>query len=194
MVGWIGWDFAGAVAHVDDESIATHFFHVIVPVWPGATYYRTGAGEFAIARSRQSVILGLVRTPLWLLATLLAAPALLDHALWLALLPLALLVGGIAALLTFGAGSLPPAERERRALLKRVTGLGAPPELLPDDVLVQRREQLVDAWFEEFHSDWRLAITRQRLGAEVLVALAEYHGEAKLVRRARENLIDALGN
>ena len=45
-------------------------------------------------------------------------------------MPIVAALAGIAAVLTFVVGRLPPEERERRELLRRVTGIGAPPELM----------------------------------------------------------------
>jgi hypothetical protein len=138
------------------------------------------------------VVLGYLRTPLWFSAAMLAAPAMFAGE-WLVLLPVAALLAAAAAVLTFAVGRLSPGERARRELLRRVAGLGAPPELLPEDMLEQLREDLADAWYREHRTDWRDAI-RRGAASEVLVALADYHQAPRLLIRARTNLIDAEGN
>jgi len=194
---WIGWDDAGTVEKVGSEAIVTSFWWIVMPVRAGKSFYRfrTPDGEevrLEIPRHRRSVVLGYLRTPLWLAAVVAAAPALMAFQHW-ELLPIALALGAIAAFLTFVAGRLPPDERDRRQLLHRVSGIGAPPELLPPPMLAQIREGLADAWFFEYHTDWRDAI-RRGTPSEVLVALADYHQIPQLLTRARTNLIIAEGN
>lgn len=195
----IGWSEAGHVERLGKESIATEFFHAVIPVWPRPTsIYRfvTLAGEEAaldIPRDRRSVVLGLLRTPLWLATLLFGLPPLFDFARWNALLPLAIALAIAALWTTFVEGRLPRAERERRELLRRVSGLGAPPELLPDSMREDICEELADKWFRELHTDWRDAIYAG-VASEVLVALAEYHRSPQLLIRARTNLIDRGGN
>jgi len=194
---WIGWDDAGTVEKVGSESIVTSFWWIVMPVRAGKSFYRFRTREGAearleIPRYRRSVVLGYLRTPLWFAALVVAAPALMASRHW-ELLPIGLALGAIAAFLTFFAGRLSPGERDRRQLLHRVSGMGAPPELLPPALLAQIREALADAWFHEHHTDWRDAI-RRGTPSEVLVALADYHQIPKLLIRARTNLIDAEGN
>ena len=195
--GWIGWDDAGAVEKIGSESIVTSFWWIVMPVRAGKSFYRFRTregteGRFEIPRHRRSVVLGYLRTPLWFAALVAAAPALFAFQHW-ELLPIALVLGVTAALLTFVAGRLSPGERDRRQLLHRISGIGAPPELLPPTALAQIREDLADAWFHEHHTDWRDAI-RGGTPSELLVALADYHQVPQLLIRARTNLINAEGN
>jgi hypothetical protein len=194
----IGWVDAGLVEQMGSEAIVTEFFEVIVPVRAGKSFYRfrTRAGEFRrfeIPRHRRSVVLGFVRTPLWLATVVLLTPAFVDLARWWPFVLLGLAFGAVAAFATFRAGQLDGAERERRELLARVVGLGAPPELIPEDMLEEMRDDLADAWFHETQIEWRQAI-HDRVASETLVALAEYHRSPQLLIRARTNLIDAEGN
>jgi hypothetical protein len=189
---WIGWDTAGTVERLDDEAIETRFFCVLIPVRPGKSYYRfrTRSGDEAaieIPRHRRSVLAGLSRTPLWLGALILTLPAVVMPARWLHLLPIGLGLAVLAAAVTFGLGRLGADERERRRLLQRVTGLGAPPELLPDGRREATAEDLADAWFDRHGEDWRDAIERG-VASEQLVALAEYYLEPDLAAFARESL------
>lgn len=175
----------------------TTFWWVVIPIHASKSFYRFRTREgtedrFEIPQHRQSVMLGYLRTPLWFAATILAAPALLAFQHW-ELVPIALALGALAAFLTFVAGRLSPGERDRRQLLHRVSGIGAPPELLPPAMREQIREALADAWFREHQTDWRDAI-RRGMASEILVALAEYHQAPQLLIRARTNLINAEGN
>ena len=199
MYGWIGWYDAGHVDRLGKESVATEFFHVVLPVWPRSTstyHFVTPAGEDSeiyIPRDWRSVVLGLARTPLWLAALMLGMPGLIDFERWPILLPVALALAVVAGWITFGMGRLSRGERARRELLKRVSGIGAPPELLPDDMRHDLCEDIADRWFREFQIDWRDAIYAG-VASEVLVALAEYHKAPQLLIRARTNLIDRGGN
>jgi len=194
---WIGWGDAGAIERVGPEAIVTSFWCVVVPVRAGNSFYRFrtrdgSEARFEIPRQRRSVVLGYVRTPLWFSATILAAPVVFAGRAW-SLLPIVAALAGIAAVLTFVVGRLPPGERERRELLRRVSGIGAPPELMPAPMLDEIREGLADAWYRAEHRDWRDAIVAGT-ASEVLVALADYFQVPRLLARARANLIDAEGN
>jgi hypothetical protein len=194
---WIGWSDAGAIERVGPEAIVTSFWCVVVPVWAGNSFYRfcTRDGvetRFEIARQRKSVVLGYVRTPLWFSAMILAAPVMFAGRWW-SLVPIVAALAGVAAMLTFIVGRLPPEERERRELLRRVAGVGAPPELMPAQILDEIREGLAQAWYRAENRDWRDAIP-VGVASEVLVALADYYQMPRLLARARANLINAEGN
>jgi hypothetical protein len=194
---WIRWDDAGVIERVGPEAIVTSFWCVVVPVRAGSSFYRFRTRDgiearFEIPRQRRSVVLGYVRTPLWFSATILAAPVVFAGRSW-SLVPIVAALAGIAAVLTFVVGRLPPGERERRELLRRVSGIGAPPELMPAPMLDEIREGLADAWYRAEHRDWRDAILAGT-ASEVLVALADYYQVARLLARARANLINAEGN
>jgi hypothetical protein len=194
---WIGWDDAGAIEQVGPEAIVTSFWCVVVPVRAGNSFYRFRTRDgiearFEIPRQRRSVVLGYVRTPLWFSATILAAPVVFAGQWW-SLVPIVAALAGIAAVLTFIVGRLSPGERERRELLRRVSGIGAPPELMPAPMLHEIREGLADAWHRAEHHDWRDAIL-VGTASEILVALADYYQVPRLIARARANLINAEGN
>jgi hypothetical protein len=194
---FVGWRDAGYVDRLGREVIATEFFHVFIPIWPRARsmyLFHTETGElaqFEIPRDRRSVILGYLRTPIWLLAAILGAGGLAEDR-WL-LIAIAVACAALGGFLTFVAGTLHPIERDRRAVLKRVTGIGVPPELMPASMRERARDQLADTWFHEHGVGWRSAITRG-VANEILVAIAEYDRSPKLIYRARVNLIDAEGN
>lgn len=197
--GWIGWNDAGHVDRLGPESLATDFFYVVIPVWPANTSkykFVTPSGERAtvlVPRDRRSVVLGLIRTPLALVTTVLVTPIVIDWSRWGWLWPVAVAAMGAAAWAMWGAGRLPRAEFERRALLRRVSGVGIPPEWLADEVREGLGDDLAERWIREFGSDWRTAI-HAGVASEVLVALAEYAREPQLMIRARTNLIDRGGN
>jgi hypothetical protein len=189
---WLGWDDAGTIERLGPEAIVTSFWWAVLPVRAGKSFYRYSDGRFEIPRCRRSVVLGYLRTPLWLAATIVAAPVLFASDRW-ELLPIGLALAAIAAVLTFAVGRLPRGERERRELLRRVAGIGAPPELMPAPMRAQLRDDLADAWWREYHVGWREAI-HAGTASEVLVALAEYYQSPQLLIRARTNLIERGGN
>ena len=192
MTTWLDCEDYGAIDRLDSESIVTEFFTIVFPIWPSRTVYlyKSTEGEerrVQIPLDRRSVALGYARFTTWMATLMLAAPALADFARWGYLLPFALGLVGLATVFTFVLGRLDPSEADRRALLRRVAGIGAPPDLLPLPFRIDMCEQLADTWYTEFRLGWREAIERG-MGHELLVALAEYHCEPQLVLAARKNL------
>lgn len=190
-ITWFDTHDFGVVDRVDDEGIVTAFYTVLLPVWPDHSAYvfrgpNGEPGRIKLALQPRSVVLGYLRAPTWLAALVLAAPAaLVPGRAWL-FLPAAVL-GIVAALLTFVAGRLGEPERLRRALLCRVIGFGAPPELLDEELRAEIRAGLLARWHARSpRRRWTDAI---ELGDahELLVALAEYHRAPHLVARARES-------
>ena len=192
METWLECEDYGTIERLETEAIVTEFFTIVFPIWPARSVYlyRSSDGEerrVPIPLDRRSVALGYARFLTWMTALVLAAPAVFDFPRWGALLPFALAVAGVAAVLQFVLGKLDPAEADRRALLRRVAGIGAPPELLPFPFRIEMCETLADRWYTEHRLGWREAIDRG-MGHELLVALAEYHCEPLLVTHARKNL------
>jgi len=190
--GLEGWDLYGTVDRLEGESIGTWFFCFIVPLWFGSsTYVWTcrdgGTHHTTIALQPRSVILGYSRTSAWFGAIVFGVAGLASYELRGGLLITGLVLAAIAAALTFGAGRLGHAERKRRMLLRRIVGLGAPPELLPADMVSEIREDLVEDWNAESETPWYNAIMAGE-GSELLIAIAEYHQKASLIERARTNL------
>jgi hypothetical protein len=193
--GWLGWDTLGEVDRMESESIVTRFFCFVMPLWPSYSIYLTRSpdGEqryIRIGRQRRSVVLGYLRFDLWLAAIVLAAAGLSDLERFGSWLYLAAVFAGCAALLQFGAGRLADDERERRMLLRRVSGLGAPPELLPERLRHEIRDQLLDAWQAQSRELWHDAIA-SGVASELLVALADYHLRPALVERARRSMVES---
>jgi hypothetical protein len=188
---WFECEDYGVVDRLATESIVTEFFTVGLPIWPSRSVYRYTADDqerrIEIPLDRRSVALGYLRAPTWVAAVVCATPAFADFSRWGHLLALALALAALASVLQFVIGRLDPAEADRRGLLRRAVGLGAPPELLPGAFRIEMREQLADRWYVEHRLGWREAIDRG-MGHELLVALAEYHHDPVLVLRARTNL------
>jgi hypothetical protein len=193
---WIASDDFGEIERFVDESIVTSFYCLGVPLWPRhSVYVTTRDGEaqrIPIPLQHKSVALGYLRRPAWLAAVVLGSPVLAAPERWghLAGPALAVLVG--AVLLTFVAGRLSWFERERRALLRRVVGVGAPPELLPRALRAALRHAAETAWARRSVMPWREAIERGE-ASEILIALAEYEAVPALIARARES-VDQLTN
>jgi hypothetical protein len=189
-------DDFGAIERSVDESIVTCFYCIGVPLWPRHSVYLTmrdgSAQRIPIPLQRKSVVLGYLRKPLWLAAVVLGSPAIAAPARWLWLLAPALGLAATAAVMTFVAGRLAPGERDRRALLRRVAGLGAPPELLPPRLRAAMRHQLEAAWRRHSQVPWQMAIERGEAN-EILIALAEYEAAPALIERARASF-DQLTN
>ncbi|MEJ7599286.1 MAG: hypothetical protein WKG01_15375 [Kofleriaceae bacterium] len=191
-----GWDRCGTIDRLGiGESIETRFFRVIIPVWHGPTIYITRDGDeerhIEIPRQTRSVVLGYLRSPLWLCSILFVVASAIDPILWGRWLEPGLALAAVAAVLTFVVGKLRGPELERRLLLRRVTGLGAPPELLPRHVQVEICDRLVDTWRTESRRPWAQAIV-DGVPSELLVALADYHDQPALLLQARSNLLDDL--
>jgi len=129
-------------------------------------------------------VLGYLRRPLWLAAVMLGSPALAAPAEWAWLAIPALALVALAAWLTFVAGRIAPDERERRALLRRIVGVGAPPELLPPRLRAALRHEVEAAWTTHSVVPWQQAILHGA-ASEMLIALAEYEAAPELLERAR---------
>ena len=196
MHGWVGWWDAGHVDRLDDEAIATEFFHVVIPLSArprSRDLFEDNAQQVfvEIPLDRRSVAVGYLRTPSWFIGWMFAFAGVVERSpAWLAI---AVALMAIAAVLTFVVGKLPEPERERRRLLKRVTGLGMPPELMSPQMRDDHREPLERRCFDAHGMSWRTAIERG-VADELLVAIAEYDRSPPLVARAHRNLIDAEGN
>jgi hypothetical protein len=193
---WIASDDFGAIDRSVDESIVTCFYCIGLPLWPRHSVYvttRDGAEQrIPIPLQRKSVVLGYLRKPLWFAAVVLGSPAIAAPAQWAWLLGPALALAVTAAVLTFVAGRLAPSERDRRALLRRIVGVGAPPQLLPPQLRAALRHQTESAWRRHSVVPWQQAIVRGE-ASEILIALAEYEAAPALIERARASF-DQLTN
>lgn len=190
-LGWIGYGPAGTVEECDGERIETEFWCAVIPLRPVASYYlaRDAEGEpctIPLVLHRRSVIAGYLRTSVAMAALVVSSPVVLAPDRWFGLWPLALALTAMAAWLILGYGRLDTDERARRALLRRVVGVGAPPELLPEASRDTIRAALVARW-EPRATPWLDAI-KAGMSDELLVALAEYHGLTAHADLARHNL------
>jgi hypothetical protein len=187
---WITSDDFGVIERSVDESIVTCFYSLGLPLWPRHSVYvtrRDGAEQrIPIPLQRKSVVLGYLRKPLWFAAIVLGAPVLAAPSRWWWLAGPALVIAALAAVLTFVAGRLAPSERERRALLRRIVGVGAPPELLPPRLRAALRHEAELAWQDHSGVPWQQAIERGE-ASEILIVIAEYEAAPALIEQARAN-------
>jgi hypothetical protein len=195
-VPWIDSDDFGEIDRCVDESIVTSFYCLGLPLWPRQSLYVTKRqGEpqrIPIPLQRRSVMLGYLRRPLWLAAVVLGSPVIAAPTRWAWLAIPVLVLAALAAWLTFVAGRIAPLERERRALLRRIVGVGAPPELLPPRLRAALRHEVETAWTTQSVVPWQQAIVRGE-ASELLIALAEYDAAPDLLERARASF-DQLTN
>ena len=193
---WFGSADFGRIDRFVDEAIVTEFYCIGLPLWPRHSAYVTRRdGEvqrIPIPLQRRSVLLGYLRKPLWFATIVLAAPVFAAPARWAWLAVPALVLGALAAVLTFVAGRLSRDERERRALLRRIVGVGAPPELLPPRLRAALGHAAESAWAAQSGEPWRRAIARG-CASEILIVLADYAAEPELVAHARASF-DQLTN
>lgn len=196
---WIGPDDYGVVERLENEAIATCFYDAVIPVWPKYSVYvtHTPDGEerrIKIPLQARSVVLGYLRTPLWLASLIITLPGLVVPWRWGALIIPGLVLALVACVLTFFVGKLTDQERDRRSLLRRVVGFGAPPELLTESLRVEVTSNLELMWKTKSpHIDWIDAIEHGE-ASEILVALAEYHQEPELIEQAHANFANKLWN
>jgi len=193
---WFDSDDFGEIDRFVDESIVTSFYCVGLPLWPRHSVYVTTqdgtARRIPIPLQRRSVVLGYLRKPLWFAAVVLGAPVVAAPGRWAWLAGPVLVLAMVAAMLTFVAGRIGPGERERRALLRRIVGVGAPPELLPRQLRAALRHEAETAWAAQSIVPWQQAIERGE-ASELLIALAEYDAAPELIVRARASF-DRLTN
>lgn len=197
-VSFLQSDDFGIVDKLEAERIVTSFYRVILPVWPDHSAYvitaRDGSERrIKIPLQKKSVMLGYLRAPMWFLAIVCIAPALFATEHWTKLLIPGIALAIVASVFTFGMGRLTDDERQRRQLLKRVVGFGAPPEILPDALCAEVRSHLHLMWDTRSRTDWRDAIDAGET-SELLVAMAEYHREPDVIAAANANFANKVWN
>ncbi|HTJ44534.1 MAG TPA: hypothetical protein VL463_20660 [Kofleriaceae bacterium] len=188
-MAWLREDFAGHVEKIDDEEIVTEFSFVILPIWPKRSIYVHGSESIEIRPHSRSIVAGLLRTSTWMAALILALPVMFLPEKWAWLAPFAIALAAAAAALTFAFGKLDEDEQERRRMLRRVVGIGAPPEMLAPPLVEATRLALEGHWRDDHDEGWFEAIARGR-SSELLAALAEYSGRPDLAREVRDRLAD----
>lgn len=192
QLSWLRHGHHGVVERHDGEYVVTEFVDVIVPVWPRRSYFvhqdDDGAEQWLeVPLHRTSVVAGLVRTTAWMVALGCGLGAIAGtRAPWWTG-PVAVLAAALAAWATWRLGRLSADERELRALLRRVVGVGVPPALRPPKQAFAVREQLDAAWSGRSGRSWQDAVL-DGVADELLVALALYHERYALADRARRNL------
>jgi hypothetical protein len=188
----IGFTTAGTIESFRDESITTRFFFVGPLFFPVSSRYETPRGAIEVPVHARSAAIGMLR----LYAGGAAAIAVLllgigtfggretdplvlpSIATLLVALPLALL-----AFLRLGKAT--PESQRRRELLRAMTGLGALPGWLEDDLVKKTRKALLADWDErrrawDAPADWKAALEagpRHPAAAKLLAAIAAYDEE-----------------
>ena len=144
----IGTIFAGEVDGIKRESIKTKFFMLGLPLIPLESYYcleSTQQGErgFPISLNTKSVIIAYVRW--WFgMGSILGIIMAFIIEDFILLLPS--IIGLLIALSTIWIGRLPPKEKLRRQILINSIGVGAPPDLLPENLVVELGDKLENIW------------------------------------------------
>lgn len=190
----IGTMFLGKVDALGEESIQTKFFVLGVPLLPLSSHYVlseqvNGNRGFEIPLHGKSVLLGYARIFAWLGAALMGLFAYLERhdpaSLWLTCAVLAATAVGT----TFFLGGLSGAEKVRRSMLKAITGVGAPPALLPSSVVDGTSKRLLAVWREEHEDESWDAAAATGKAEPLLYALAEYHRREDLAERVLAQLL-----
>lgn len=151
----IGTMFLGEVDELAGESIQTKFFVLGLPLVPMASYYVTrqrvgGVDGIEIGLHGKSVGFGYLRVLSWIGALIWGVIMVIEPPSGAGaerfIGPVALLA--LAIVSTFAMGGVPKHERLGRIILRAITGVGAPPELLPADVHAELHDALVARWRE----------------------------------------------
>lgn len=192
----IGTMFLGRVEALENESVQTKFFVLGVPMFPVASFYATsehanGVTGFEIPVHGTSVLAGYLRFGSFAAGAIAGLFAWIEHRSYdpqhglFALTAICTLVW-IASM--FLLGRLSETEKARRLRLRRATGLGAPPELLPVEVRSEIETKLQRAWDRIGEGlDWKERLRSGRALADeapLLYALAEYDGDRELIEHA----------
>jgi hypothetical protein len=185
--------FLGKVDALGSESVQTKFFILGVPLVPLASHYVleeqvAGVSGFEIPLHGKSVLLGYIRIYAWIAALLCGVFAYMERhdaeSLWVA----TVIFGVLAVFTTFALGGLSKPEKFRRALLRSLTGVGAPPELLPSHVRTRTAERLAVVWDADNEGQpWQRAIESGKTDP-ILFALAEYDRNAHLAAMLLDRL------
>lgn len=190
----IGTMFLGEVDQLDGESIQTKFFVLGVPLVPLSSHYVVkqhyrGISGFDIPLNGKSVGLGYLRIAAWLVAFVCGVMYFVDRRAFSSELAPCVVAAAIAIVSTFVLGRLTRGERTRRVLLRAITGVGAPPDLLPEPLRSDTAQALRERW--EKANDGRAWDRAIETGvADVLLfAVAEYHARPDLARSVLHQLV-----
>jgi len=190
----IGTMFVGKVDSLGEESIQTKFLVLGLPLLALESIYVTaevgkGVRGFPLRHLHgRSVAAAYMRWWGWMLGVIgvllgyvLQRDADVDPTVpWI--LSFALLFVGLHS--TFRFGHLAPADRARRAILKSVTGVGAPAMFVPGVLQEQTRKALHAAWEKARPGiRWEEAAAAPGPFDPLLLCLAEYEFKTDLSRR-----------
>ena len=137
----IGTLFTGTVDRVGEQSVQTKFFMIGVPLIPMESYYVLreevgGVNGFSIPLNSKSVLLAYARWGSFIAAVIAGVMAMATssyHREAADFLP-AIVFASAWLYFTFFTASPSRRERARRSVLRSVTGLAAPPALLPPHI------------------------------------------------------------
>lgn len=185
----IGEMFLGRVEGQGTQSIQTKFFILGVPLFPTESYWSTqdtvnGVVGFPIPIHGKSVLFGYLRMYSWLGALLAGVFAYVEHRSYspeYGLMGLSAVLALTAVLSTFVLGGVGATEQRERAVLQRVTGLYAPPEILSPEKRAEIALGVVQAWRKISDTPWEARIDSGRAtGVElpVLYTIARYELDA----------------
>lgn len=191
----IGTMFLGKVDSIGSESVQTKFFILGMPLFPISSHYVleeqvSGIKGFEIPTHGKSVLFGYVRMYAWIGAVLCGVFAYVERRHPGGLWAWCAILGVTAIVTTFALGGLSKQEKLRRTLLRLVTGIGAPPELLPVGTRTEIAEKLSKTWDEENEGKpWRAAVEGGSADP-TLYAIAAYHDEPQLAEAVFERMLD----
>ncbi|MHC1782404.1 MAG: hypothetical protein AB9891_06530 [Anaerolineaceae bacterium] len=157
----IGIVFTGEVDKINQESIQTKFFVLGLPLFPLGSYYclsrdSQGIEGIRIKMNFKSVAIAYLRW--WLgIGSVTGIIIALAAETYLILFPSVL--GLAIAISTIWIGRLSKEEMARRQLLVQTTGMGIPPNLLPESSVLEIGARLENTWEESSNDlifrDWR---------------------------------------
>ncbi|HWB38054.1 MAG TPA: hypothetical protein VHA75_18710 [Rugosimonospora sp.] len=189
----IGTMFLGTVDSVGPESIQTKFFVLGVPLVPMSSHYVIsesvgGITGFEIPLHGKSVGLGYLRVATWMVALVCGVFYFLDRREFGGVLPWFIGSAVLALVSTFFLGRLSKYEKFRRLLLRQITGVGAPPDLLPEDLRDGTAQKLRERW-EKDNEGRAWDRTIEGGGGDVLLfAVAEYHLRPDLAKTVIDHM------
>jgi hypothetical protein len=196
----IGEMFLGRVDGQGAQSVQTKFFVLGVPLFPTESFWSTqdtgnGVIGFPIPLHGKSVGFGYLRIYSWLGALLAGISAYIEHRSYdpqYGLFGLAAVCLVLAIVSTFVLGGVDAAEQKRRALLHRLTGLYAPPEILSPEKRDDIAAALQRAWVKVSpEAAWTARIDSGKATAAelpLLYAIARYELDANRATSAARAL------
>ncbi len=187
----IGTQFLGDIDSLGKEGIRTKFFILGLPIIPLESYYCLESGYrnvrgFPIDTNGRSVLVAYLFW--WISFPLILGGGLLfftdfDNVYCVLMLISGLIFGFIVNRIA----RLSKPEKRRRTIFNNITGMGAPPELLPQDTRRDTLAALEKLWqtrtSDPSLQDWRNAVSLDDFDASsllILYCLASYAEESSL--------------